>query len=150
MATIQPTSENKFKKYQPDSIVMPIDPATVLNQGSRVMLVANKIVPTTVKTDVWCGVSDGQNPVASLGDTLSAEKVLIKDNVIYFDAPTVEVYSFGDAVYAYDNGGNHYPGAVCKAVAGGGGAVGTSNSLTPITGGPGVRIPVKILPTQVI
>ena len=150
MATIQPTSENKSVMYTPDSIVMPCAAGTVINQGSRVKIVSNLIVPTAAATDDFVGVADFQNPVASLGDQLTAGKVLLKDNVVMFDAPASETFTFGDLCYAYDNGGNSYPGAVTKSTSGSPKLVGTFVGLTAVTGGSTSRVAVKIVPTVVI
>lgn len=150
MATIQPTSENKFVKYTPESIIVPCAAATVINQGSRLKIVSNLAVPTAACTDAWCGVADFQNPVASLGDLLTKGKMLIKDNVVYFDAPVAETFDFSQDVYAYTAGGNHYPGAVTASSANGAVKVGTYAGLTQVTGSATMRIPVKILPTQVL
>ena len=150
MSTVQPTSENKFVKLCPDSLVMPCAAATVINQGSRVKVSSNLIVPTAANTDAFCGVADFQNPVASLGDLLTSGKVLLKDNVVYFDAPVAETFDFGQDVYAYTTGGNHYPGAVTANSADGAVKVGVYVGLTQVTGSATMRVPVKILPTQVI
>jgi hypothetical protein len=150
MALIQPTAENKFSYLALDSIVAPIDPAVAINQGSRLKLVANKVTPTTARADDWVGVADATNPVVSLLDTLNMIKVLLHGNVVWFDAPAAETMTFGDLVYAYENGGNHYSGAVTKVTAAGVKLVGTYVGLTPTVCGAGVRVQIKIRPTTVL
>ena len=150
MATKQPTSENKSIKFCPDSLVMPCLAATVINQGSRVLNTAGVIAPTAACTDAFCGVADFQNPVASLNDQLTSGKVLLKDNVVYFDAPVAEAFVFGADVFSYTAGGNHYPGAVTASNGNSAVKVGSYVGLATVTGGTGVCIAVKILPTQVI
>ena len=149
-AIVLPTSENNFLRENLASIVAPCDPGTILNQGGMVKLSSGKIVPTAINTDDICGVVDAQNPVASLGDQLTAVKILLTGNVVKFLAPAAESFVFGLPVYAYDNGGNHYTGAV--TITGGEGLkqVGTCANLVPITGGAGVKVPVKLLCGQKI
>ena len=149
MALIQPTAENKSVSINLDSIVVPISNLTAINQGSRLKLVANLATPTTAKADNWIGVADFTNPVVSLGDTLTEGKILIAGNVVWFDAPATETMNFGDIVYPYENGGNHYSGAVTK-VGAGAVVVGTYVGLAATVCGAGVRVPIKIKPTVVI
>jgi hypothetical protein len=149
MALVQPTAENKLVSTNRDSLVMPCASGTVINQGVRLKLSTGLVTPTTTLGDDWVGVADFTNPVASLGDTLTSGRVLLKGNVVYFDAPVVETYTFGDLVYDYDDTVDFHAGAVCKtstlAI-----LVGTYVGLTAVSGGTGVRIPVKIKPSVVI
>jgi hypothetical protein len=112
--------------------------------------VANLVTPQTALVDDWCGVADATNPVVSLGDTLTQIKVLLKDNVVWFDAPDAETMNFGDLVYSYAAAGNFYSGAVCKTAGVGTKLVGTYVGLAATVCGAGVRVPIKIQPTLVI
>jgi len=149
MALIQPTAENKLVSFDIDSTVMPCAFGTVINQGTRLKVASNLITPTTAKNDDWVGVADFSNPVASLGDTLTSGRVLLAGNVIWFDALATETMTFGDLVYPYETGGNHYSGAVCKTSTSAK-LVGTYVGLTAQVCGAGVRVPIKIQPTVVI
>jgi len=151
MATIPGTAENKVVAFSPEAVIVPMATTTVINQGDRVKITSNLLVPTSAVTDDWIGVADFTNPVASLGDTLSEGRVLLKDNIVYFDAPATETFAFGTLVYQYATGGNYYIQAV--TIDGSTGTpklVGTCVEKTAVTGGTGVRVKVKIAPTVVI
>ena len=62
-----------------------------------------------------------------------------------------DTFNFGNPVYAYDDGVDHHSGAV-TAAAGMGGAVvvGTYVGASGVVSGVGVKVPVKILPTQIL
>jgi hypothetical protein len=147
---VQPTSEAKFIDAPITKIIMPCASTTVINRGTRVKLASNLIVPTAVCTDNFCGVADFANPPVPLGTGITQGSVLLKDNDVYFDAPVVETFNFGDAVYAYDDLTSHYSGAVTASSAGGAVKVGTYVGASGVSGGPGVKIAVKLLPTQII
>jgi hypothetical protein len=133
------------------SLDMPCAAGTVINQGSRVKLVSNLLVPTAICTDDFVGMADFQNPDA-LGYAVTSGKVLLKDNVVNFDAPSAnDTFNFGDDVYAYDDAvPNHYPGAVTKDTTLTPKKVGSYVGASGVVGGAGVKVPVKLLPTVVI
>ena len=154
MGLIQPTSESKFIAASINKLTMPCDPLTVINQGSRVRLVGNLLIVQALCSDAFCGVADFANPPTFLGDSVSGGPVLIKDNIVYFDAPVAaggDTFNFGNPVYAYDDGVDHHSGAV-TAASGMGGAVvvGTYVGASGVVSGVGVKVPVKILPTQIL
>lgn len=144
------TSENKMVFFSPDAIIAPLDPLTSVNQGDRVKLVGGKIVVTDAVADDWIGMADFQNPIASLGDTKTNGKVLLAGNVVYFDAPASETFTYGDKVYAYGAAGYYYPQAVTTSSSNSAKLVGTFVGLTAVTGGAGKRVAVKIVPSVVI
>ena len=150
MSITNGNSENKMIFYSPDSIVMPITAGVTIYQGDRVKISSNAILSTAACTEDWLGVADFQTPVASLGDALTAGKVLLKDNVVWFDAPASESFAFGATVYAYTAAGYYYPQGVTISSGNSAKIVGVYVGLTTVTGGAGVRVAVKIAPTTVI
>ena len=146
---VQPTAQNTFILAAMRTLVAPCSTATVINQGTRVKLASNLITPTIVATEDWCGVANFSNPPTALGQAVSQGEILIKDNIVTFDAPVAEAFAYGAPVYAYDDGTYHYSGAVTASSAGSAKKVGTYVGAGQ-TGGVNVRVAVKILPTQIL
>ena len=148
---VQPTAQNTFVMGATRGLVMPCASNTVINQGVRLKIASNLVTPTTAKSDDWVGVANFSNPPTALGQGVVQGEVLIKDNVVTFDAPSSsDTFNFGATVYAYDDATYYYSGAVTASSAGTPKAVGTYVGASGVVGGVGVRVAVKILPTTVI
>jgi hypothetical protein len=91
-----------------------INPATAVNQGDLVKVVAGLATPITADTDQVYGVSADTNPVASLGDSLSQIVVIRRGVVRLFGlagdtfTPNAKVWFVTDAqtVTSVDPGGS--------------------------------------------
>ena len=149
MSLSNPTAENKSVFFAPDRIACPCDTTEVIVQGARVKISSGKIVETAACTEAFCGVADFNNPDA-LGNTVTQGVILLAGNVVWFDAPASDTWTFKCVAYAYDAGGYHYPGAVTTSFSNSAVAVGVYVGANAYASGSGKRVPVKILPTDVI
>jgi len=127
--------------------VAPCDPNATFNQGDRMKLVNNVLVPVSAPTDDWFGVSDDTNPVNSLGDKLSKIIVIATGSIVKFLANNGDTFKFGDPVYQGSD-----PQVVQTSNAGGEKLVGyvraTDGSMADIVGTGSNFVAVEIHPTQ--
>lgn len=111
--------------FAANTVVVGINPATAINQGDILKVVAGLAEPITANTDVPFGVAGDTNPVVSLGDTLTKVNVIRAGVVRLFGkaselfTPNAKVWYDTNAqtVTAVDPGGAVVLGRVREIVA---------------------------------